>query len=76
NSLSISVHKDNSIWYQNTRVSIQELREILKKEKKKNPHTVPQILHDQTAEFGTYQTLKNTLESVGFEQMDVILKPR
>ena len=73
--ISISVHSDNSIWYQGSKVTLAELSHFLKLEKIKNPGATPQLLHDQKAEFGTYQALKNTLESIGFEQMDVILKP-
>jgi len=73
--LSISVHADNSIWFQGKRVSLEQLESFLKQEKKRFPHAIPQLVHDRQAQFGTYQSLKNILESVGFEQMDVILKP-
>ena len=74
-SISIAVHADNSIWYQGSTVSIARLETLLKQEKKRHPQAIPQLLHDRQAHFGTYQTVKNTLESIGFEQMDVILKP-
>ncbi len=73
--ISISVHADNTIWYQSTQTSLKELESILRRELRKNPHTIPQLLHDRKAQFGTYQALKNMLESIGFEQLDVILKP-
>lgn len=73
--ISIAVHVDNSIWYRGQTVTLFELEKILRQEKKKNPRAIPQLVHDKQAQFGIYQSLKNTLETIGFEQMDVILKP-
>lgn len=73
--ISIAVHADNSIWYQGNKVTLAQLGTLLKQEKKRHPNAVPQVVHDKKAEFGTYQSVKNTLEGVGFNQMDVILKP-
>lgn len=75
-AITISVRADNSIWYQGSRVSLSELKKLLEFEKKRKPNAIPQLLHDEKAEFGTYQMLKNTIEGVGFEEMDVVLKPR
>ncbi len=74
-SISIAVHADNSIWYQGTKVNLVQLETLLKQEKKRNPNVIPQVFHDKQAHFGTYQSLKTVLESIGFAQMDVILKP-
>jgi biopolymer transport protein ExbD len=73
--LSIIVHADNSIWIQGTKVSLAQLQAHLKQEKKRHPNAVPQLIHDKQAQFGTYQSVKNMLETTGFAQMDVILKP-
>ncbi len=73
--ISILVHADNSLWFQGKKVTLLELEKALKLEKKRSPKAIPQLIHDQKAQFGTYQTLKNMLETIGFEQMDVILKP-
>lgn len=73
--IAIAVHADNSIWFQGAKVSLAQLEPLLKQEKKRHPQAIPQLIHDKQASFGTYQSLKNTLESIGFEQMDVILKP-
>lgn len=73
--IAIIVHADNSIWVQGSKVSLAQLDTLLRQEKKRHPHAVPQLIHDRLAQFGTYQSVKNTLESIGFEQMDVILKP-
>jgi biopolymer transport protein ExbD len=73
--ISISVHADNSLWMGGKKVTFAELESLLRKEKKKHPQAIPQIIHDQKAQFGTYQALKNSLEAIGFERMDVVLKP-
>ncbi|MBU6382720.1 MAG: biopolymer transporter ExbD [Verrucomicrobia bacterium] len=73
--ISIIVHADNSIWMQGTKVSLTQLETLLKQERKKNPRAIPQLIHDRQAQFGTYQSVKNVLEAIGFEQMDVVLKP-
>ncbi len=74
-SLVIHVKADNTIWFQGSSVSLKELEEGLKKGKKQHPKEIPQIVQDQKAAFGTYQTVKNTLETCGFEQMDIVLRP-
>lgn len=74
-SISITIRSDNSIWYQGSKVSLLQLENILKSEKKQSPNAIPQLVQDQEGRFGTYQSVKNILELVGFEQMDVVLKP-
>lgn len=73
--ISIAVHADNSIWFHGTKMTLAQLEQALRQEKKRHPHATPQLVHDKGASFGTYQSLKNLLEGVGFAQMDVILKP-
>ncbi len=73
--ISIAVHADNSIWFRGSKVTLNELTALLKQEKKRQPRAIPQLVHDRQAHFGTYQMVKNTLEGVGFTQMDVVLKP-
>jgi biopolymer transport protein ExbD len=73
--IAISVKADNSIWMQGNNVSLAQLEQKLKLEKQQRPKAVPQVIQDSRASFGTYQNIKNTLEAVGFEQMDVVLKP-
>lgn len=74
-SLSIHVKSDNTIWFQGKSLSAKELEEMLKREKTLHPGQIPQIFQDQRASFGAYQTVKNTLEKCGFEQMDIVLNP-
>lgn len=73
--LAITVHADNSIWFHGKSLSLAQLENQLREEKKRNPKAIPQLIHDSRAQFGTYQSLKNSLEGAGFEQMEVILKP-
>lgn len=74
-SLSISIRADNSIWLKGKKISLAELDQTLKKEKKLHPGEAPQIIPDRHAHFETYQAVKNGLELCGFEQMDVVLQP-
>ncbi len=73
--VAIHVHEDNSIWLNNRIVSEKELIQLLKEAKRLYPQKIPQLFHDKKAQFGTYQTVKNAVETAGFEQLDVILQP-
>ncbi|MBS4165198.1 Biopolymer transport protein exbD1 [Neochlamydia sp. AcF65] len=73
--ISIHVRKDNTIWFNKQMVTIEQLFTLLKEAKKRYPDAQPQLYHDRTAHFGTYQAVKNTAEKAGFTQLDVILKP-
>lgn len=71
----LHVHEDNSIWFNKQRVSEKQLLPLLREAKRKYPQKTPQLFHDKKAQFGTYQTVKNALESAGFQQLDIILQP-
>lgn len=73
--LTIHVHQDNSIWFNNKSVTPSELTALLKEAKLRYPKLTPQIFHDKRAHFGTYQSVKNAVEAAGFAQMEIILKP-
>jgi biopolymer transport protein ExbD len=73
--VAIHVHEDNSIWFQQRRVTEKELVQILIQAKRSYPQKIPQLFHDKKAQFGTYQTVKNAVETAGFEQLDIILQP-
>lgn len=75
NSLMIYVHADNSIWFHSKMVKPEELFKQLLSAKKSNPRLSVKLFHDKKAHFGTYQMVKNSVESAGFEEMDVILQP-
>lgn len=73
--IQIVVKEDNSIFINNQKVEIQNLPNVLKFQKIKYPHHTLQLFHDRSAQFGTYQTIKNLAETIGFEEMQVVLKP-
>ncbi|MBT3393958.1 MAG: biopolymer transporter ExbD [Waddliaceae bacterium] len=74
-SLTIHVHNDDTIWFNERLVDIPQLTLCLKEARALNPGGRLQLMHDKRAMFGTYQSVKNVAEAVGFEEMDVILKP-
>ncbi len=73
--LTVLVQKDNTLWMQGERISLDQLEKTLRAQKKLFPGKIPQVIHDKNASFGTYQTVKNTFEKCGFEQLDIVLKP-
>ncbi len=73
--ITIHVYSDNTIFLNNLQVTQKELIVRLKELKQAHPFHIPQLFHDKTAYFGTYQIVKNAVESSGFEQLDVVLKP-
>lgn len=73
--LTVLVKKDNTLWMNGAQVSIEQLEKLLLAQKKTFPNKIPQVVHDKNASFGTYQTVKNTFERCGFEQIDIVLKP-
>jgi biopolymer transport protein ExbD len=75
-TLTITVHADNSIWVDHRRTTLSDLEKWLQKEKKIHPRSIPKLIHDSRAQFGTYQSVKNRIEACGFEEMDVILQPQ
>ena len=72
--IKIYVQKDNSIWLGTHAVSFSDLSIALDQYYKNRPSDIPQLYQDQNASFGTYQKIKNLVESIGFEQLDVVLK--
>lgn len=73
--VTIHVHENNSIWLNSEIVSEKELIQLLREAKKNHPNKIPQLFHDKKAQFGTYQIVKNAVETAGFEQIDIILQP-
>ena len=72
--IKIYVQKDNSIWLGTHAISLPDLSIALDQYYKSRPNDIPQLYQDQEASFGTYQKIKNLVESIGFEQLDVVLK--
>jgi biopolymer transport protein ExbD len=75
NPVRIYVKQDNSIALNDRKISFEELQKSLPKLKALHPDAIPIVFHDKRAQFGTYQNLKNEIESAGFEQMQIVLKP-
>ena len=73
--VTIHVHEDNTIWFNNQTVSQAQLAVLLRKAKARYPQARPQVFHDKKAHFGTYQAVKNAAEEAGFSHIDIILKP-
>lgn len=73
-SIKIYVQKDNSIWLGTHPLTFSDLTIALDQFYKKHPKDIPQLYQDRDASFGTYQKIKNLVESIGFEQLDVVLK--
>lgn len=73
--ITIHVHANNTIWFNNQDISVTDLMSQLKQAKAKFPQARPQIFHDKKAHFGTYQAVKNAAEEAGFSHIDIILKP-
>lgn len=73
--IAIHVHKDNTVWFNNHQVSVNQLIDQLKQAKARHPKSNPQLFHDRRAQFGVYQSVKNAAEEAGFAELEVILKP-
>ena len=75
NELQIHVYKDNTIWLNGVPLTLDELKKKLSQFHHTHPTSSPQIFHDREAFFGTYQSVKNIAEEIGFKSLDVILQP-
>ncbi len=73
--VSLHVQRNNTILFRGKALSQEELEDALVSAKKEYPNATPQLFHDKAAHFGTYQNVKNALESAGFEQLDIVLSP-
>lgn len=73
--LTMHVYKDNSLTLEGNILSLEELapRLVIAKGRQKSKKLT--LFHDKNASFGTYQAIKQIAESVGFEELDVVLKP-
>jgi biopolymer transport protein ExbD len=74
-SLVIHVHRDNTIIFNSKKVDVHELTGLLRKAHERTPQHIPRIFHDRKAYFETYQSVKDAVETAGFHEMDVVLKP-
>ncbi len=73
--IQIHVQADDSVKLNNEIISLSDLVKGLRSLKNEHPDARAQLFHDKDARFGTYQSVKNSLENAGFEEMDVVLNP-
>lgn len=73
--ITINVRADNTVYFNNRPVPLNQLAELLRLEKRKHPDAKPQVFHDKKAHFGTYQSVKNAAELAGFNEMEIVLRP-
>lgn len=73
--ITIHVKYDNTVALNGKTIALNQLSDSLKQLKNRYPKAKPQLFHDRKAHFGTYQTIKNSAEAAGFQQIDIILKP-
>jgi|SRR5579872_2254635 len=73
--ITIHVRADDSILFQSKPINLDQLLPLLQEAKRKHPGRIPQLYQDKKGHFGTYQSVKNALESAGFEELDVVLQP-
>lgn len=72
--IKIYVHKDNSVWLGATPITMEKLGLTLLEMSRSYPNEIPELYCDQNSHFGTYQQIKNRIESAGFKELDIILK--
>lgn len=73
--LTIAIKADQSLWLKGERVSFSQLEARLTSTKQGQPQLIPKLLPDKEAHFESYQRVKNLLETLGFEEMDIIVQP-
>ncbi len=74
-NLTIRIYQDQTISINQRLIPEGNLRSALETFHKKNPHMRALLLCDKSANFGTYQKVKETLEFAGFEEMDIAVSP-
>lgn len=74
-TLVIHLRADDTVLFNQHPVSLEQLRTLLVQAHSRNPQQHPQLFPDRHVHFGTYQTVKNAVESAGFSKLDVMLKP-
>ncbi|PCI93159.1 biopolymer transporter ExbD [Candidatus Aerophobetes bacterium] len=75
NCITIRVFEDDHITINSRGVTENDLLAVLISLKKNHPQEVPRLFHDKKATFGAYQIVKNAVETAGYDEMDILLKP-
>lgn len=74
-SIRIVVAKNGEFEINRHRVSLKELRFLLKELRLLHPQEVPQLIQDRNSPFGAYIEIKHALETAGFDSMDLVVQP-
>lgn len=74
-SFEIRICADNTYQINQCPVNASELPHVLRFWKVRSQGRPPLLFCDRRAHFGTYQNLKNALESSGFAHIDLVLAP-
>jgi len=74
-NITLRIYSDQTVSINQRLIPKEHMRRTLEDIHKKNPHMRALLLCDKAANFGTYQTVKETLEFVGFEEMDIAVSP-
>ncbi len=74
-AIQIYVHEDNQIVFNEQPIELHELCRLVRAERARFPQARVQLFHHKKAHFGTYQSVKNALETAGCTEMDVVLLP-
>ena len=73
--ITIAVNAQNKIFLNKQITNLAQLKKNLIELKQKYPKATPQLMHDLKGHFGIYQSVKNITEEVGFDKIDIVLKP-
>lgn len=76
NAIKITVDAEDKVRLNGRLLETDQLKKALIALKREHPNEIPKLFQDRNGHFGTYQTVKNAVEASGFEEIDVILKPR
>ncbi len=80
NRICLRVYPDNHVTLNEKEIALSHLQTELQKIVEKFPNLLakeyaPLLLQDKRSHFGVYQEIKNQLETLGFEQIDIVLLP-
>ncbi len=75
-TITLHVRADNTLLLNGKALLMEQLKPELKRLRHLYPKAQPQLYQDKKALFGTYQEVKNCLEEVGFDELELILRPR
>ena len=74
--LKLYIFKDNTIWLNKQKLDPKTLTEMFTFAKTKLSNQTPILICDKQAFFGTYELVKTALEDAGFDNINLVLKPR